>query len=187
MRQYIIGILCIFALSGCCKDESRWVTFIGDSEIARWDLQYYFPTLLTENMGLSGSGIKYLENCAGSINGRIAVVLCGTNDISAEHIEPAEYASLFLEAVKNLAARHTYIISVLPREFKGDSVNINEKIALLNENIKIGADVQGFTYIDIYPLLLKDGTLNRQYSYDGLHLNDLGYEVMSHELKKYLE
>jgi lysophospholipase L1-like esterase len=31
-------------------------------------------------------------------------------------------------------------------------------------------------FVDLYPLLLKDGNLDPSYTYDGLHLNNLGYK-----------
>lgn len=35
------------------------------------------------------------------------------------------------------------------------------------------------TYIDVYNLFVKGGTLNQDLSYDGLHLNDHGYQILA--------
>lgn len=187
-RHCITIILCITTLISCSKNEEKWIAFIGDSEIARWDLQTYFPTRLTENMGVSGSGLLYIKSLAGNMQGKDAVVLFGTNDLAwAYEGNIDEYVSQYITAVKKLAAQRTFVISIFPRCFKGDAEDINRKIESLNEKIKLSATTQDLIYINVFPLMLKDGTLNMQYSYDGLHLNDLGYELVSYELNKYIE
>jgi lysophospholipase L1-like esterase len=49
------------------------------------------------------------------------------------------------------------------------------------------AEKHNIVYIDVFSKLLKDDAINMQYSYDGLHLNKHGYEILSYELKRYLE
>ena len=44
------------------------------------------------------------------------------------------------------------------------------------------------TYIDMYDLLTDDdGNFSKDYTDDGLHPNDDGYEVITKELKKYIK
>ena len=43
------------------------------------------------------------------------------------------------------------------------------------------------TYLDMYSLLEdKDGNLKLEYTREGLHMSDKGYEVITKELKKYM-
>jgi lysophospholipase L1-like esterase len=63
----------------------------------------------------------------------------------------------------------------------------NEAIQLTNEGIRQIAANMKFTYIDLYCKLVDEkGDLNKNYSYDGLHLNTQGYLLVSEELQKYL-
>jgi lysophospholipase L1-like esterase len=44
----------------------------------------------------------------------------------------------------------------------------------------------GYQYLNLYSLFLKDGDLNPQLQFDGLHLNRLGYTVWKREVEKYI-
>ena len=51
---------------------------------------------------------------------------------------------------------------------------------VLNEKIQALADSYGYIYVDVYSsLVTESGTLNPQYTDDGLHPNDNGYKVIS--------
>lgn len=188
LRVFIL-LIAVFVFSGCSDKDENWLSFVGDSQIARWDLQVYFPSKLTENMGVSGSGIEYLKSLANSMTGKSAVILSGTNDLyklkSESDID--SYAYEFITAVSALNAEKIYIYSILPRHFNNENKNVNKKIADLNLHIKEEAEKHNIVYIDVFSKLLKDDAINMQYSYDGLHLNNYGYEIISYELKRYLE
>ena len=73
-----------------------------------------------------------------------------------------------------------YIVPVTERE--------NEDIIAINEELEEYAEEENLTYIDIYNLLVtEDGVLNTEYTKDGLHLNDKGYDVVTKTLEKYLK
>jgi lysophospholipase L1-like esterase len=56
----------------------------------------------------------------------------------------------------------------------------NEKILALNAWMKEYAEKNGFIYLDYYSATLDDNkVLKRELTYDGLHPNDAGYEVMA--------
>ena len=42
------------------------------------------------------------------------------------------------------------------------------------------------TFVDVYDYFLYEGKLNMDYSLDGLHLNDLGYNILNVRLAKVL-
>jgi lysophospholipase L1-like esterase len=54
----------------------------------------------------------------------------------------------------------------------------NERIQRLNERLAAIADVEGATYLNLYPLFSDDaGYLKAEFTTDGLHLNEQGYEL----------
>ncbi|MBR4118548.1 MAG: hypothetical protein IKK64_00535 [Bacteroidales bacterium] len=187
--KIIIFTLFFLIICGCKNEDERWLSFIGDSEVARWDLQFYFPNLLTENKGKSASGIDYIKSMAYSMTGKDVVVLFGTNDIYklTNEAKLNEYVAEYINAITSLNADNTYLISILPRNFNNEGKGINKKIEELNDRIKQEAIKQNITFVDVYSKLLKDESINMQYSYDGLHLNNYGYELLTYELNKYLK
>ena len=190
MKYKIIIFLSIFLVfCGCKNEEERWVSFIGDSEVARWDLQFYFPSMLTENRGVSGSGIEYIKSMAYSMTGKDVVVLSGTNDLYklTDEEKINKYVAEYINAIISLSADKIYLISILPRNFNNEGPGINDKIKVLNDKIEQETISRDITFIDVFDKLLKDGSINIQYSYDGLHLNNYGYELISYELNKYLK
>lgn len=63
----------------------------------------------------------------------------------------------------------------------------NEDIQRINDQVRNLASSNHFVYIDLYSKLIdKEGRLNPAYTYDGLHLNTAGYEVVRSELQSYL-
>ncbi|GGH35121.1 GDSL-type esterase/lipase family protein [Paenibacillus segetis] len=70
--------------------------------------------------------------------------------------------------------------SIMPKGIK----QTNEQIRIVNQNLANMTREVSYTYIDLYPKLLDtEGRLDRGYTYDGLHLNTIGYEVVKAELQ----
>lgn len=54
----------------------------------------------------------------------------------------------------------------------------NQRIERLNERLAAIAQVEGATYLNLYPLFSDEaGYLNAKFTTDGLHLNEQGYEL----------
>ena len=184
---FVAIILFMSVMSGCSFDnEEENLAFIGDSIVARWDLQEYFPSYKTENYGVSGSGIAHIEDFQGYFAGKDVVVLIGTNDLRRLKSDESEYAARYVDAVLQLGAENTFLFSIFPRSFKNDPDSINYKIARVNNQIKSKIDSTNVHYIDVFDDLLKGDSINMQYSYDGLHLSTYGYELISSRLKELL-
>ena len=187
--KFTVSILCFFVLSACTfENDERTTAFIGDSLVARWDLQEYFPSRKTENFGLSGSGISHIEEYRGFFNGKDVVVIIGTNDLArlGKSKEP-EYAARYVSAISQLNAENVYLYSIFPRSFANDPDSINHKIARINTLIKGKIASDNIHYIDVFESLSKGDSIDMQYSYDGLHLSPYGYELDSSRLKELLE
>lgn len=180
-----VTIICL--ISGACREneDDKIIAFVGDSLVARWDLQNSFPTRRTENYGVSKSRLDYIQSQEGRFTGKdVIVILLGTNDVKhLQDSEEEEYAEKYVEAVEKLGGDRVFLYSIFPRRFSADPIDINERIKRLNQLIVSGIG-PNVIYIDVYETLMKDGNLNLQLSYDGLHLNDLGYEIISNELIK---
>lgn len=174
----------LLPISSCGDDDTYdRLTFIGDSLVARWDLQASFPNTVTRNLGVSGSGLQYLRSLKGSMTGRDIVVLSGTNDIVtilSGSTTVSSYAEDYLEAIGECGAAHTYLYCILPRGERAGGRELNPVITELNATVRSLISGRGdITYIDVYDSLCRDGVLNMNYSLDGLHLNIYGYEILT--------
>lgn len=186
--KYLLLILLMTCHS--CSDTPEYYNFLGDSLVTRWDLQQSFPDLLTKNYGLSGSGIEHIQAYAGKFDRQILVVLSGTNDLQANFTQDnvEKYADDFIKAVIATESDRIYIISVLPCRFNGNSERERNRVIVeFNNAVRERAANSRIRFIDVHDMFLKDGELNMQYSYDGLHLNHYGYEILNHQLDKYLQ
>ena len=183
-------IICTFTTS-CSSDEENdpTLTFIGDSEVARWDVKYFFPSYLTENKGISGAGITEIEKMSNSAENNYAVIILGTNNIHSLTMDDLPtYSDRYITAMKNLKGTRTYIFSIFPRSFESDEPGMNTIIKALNAIIKEKCQsIPNFYYLDVYKDLEKGDGINPEYSYDGLHLSKQGYELISWKLKKELK
>ena len=57
----------------------------------------------------------------------------------------------------------------------------------MNQQIQELCEEYQVTYINLYDKLIdKEGNLKLEYTKEGLHMSDEGYQVITKELKKYL-
>lgn len=189
-RNVLYSLITAIALlvSACDSslDEETTLTFAGDSIIARWDLQSYFSSLATTNLGLSGAGIDYIESLAGKMKGRNVVIIIGTNNSSLFNDDAArtEYVQRYISALDDLCAKKIYLYEVLPREFNNQDISINGHIRQFNSEIAaIVATRADIVYLKVFDSFInRDGHIRLQYYNDGLHLSPEGYEILSDAL-----
>lgn len=190
--------LCL-SVASCSKDEDDTINFIGDSIIEIWDLHRSFPTLITHNYGKSSSGIRHVENYAGRFHESTAVVMTGTNDLysivkaaaelNSRETEISNYVNRYELAVEALDASKVYIISILPRgrDANTDPDFSNSYIREINLCLKQSAQLHGWKFIDAYtPLSDSEGIMLDEYTHDGVHPCDAGYEVLTRLLQQHL-
>lgn len=184
MKKLLLLVLFMSFFTSCIKEFDSELYFVGSSTIARWDVQMYFPNYVTYNHGRSGAKIDYIESIAGKYAGKTVVLYIGTNDINNQmrgYVD--EYADRYVEAINGLEAECVYLFSVFPNcntENK-DQIDQNDLVVEVNDSIrnKVGVHCPQVVYLDVYDDLSYDGKLSMQYSYDGLHLNSEGYELIS--------
>lgn len=185
MKYFSWVLLCLsLFITSCSKNEGDKLYFIGDSIVARWDVTRFFPSYMVFNDGVSGEGIGYIEKLAHSYVNQTVIVEIGTNDVR-NMTDVKAYSERYVRAIQNIDAKTIYLYSILPRSYCTDDEYVNEKIKLLNQEIKEKVAETNIIYVDVYDKFYNQG-MNPQYSYDGLHLNESGYEILSEELKKVL-
>lgn len=195
MRQFliriIIGIAIFSTMLTSCESDSldKKINFIGDSIVARWDVNQSFPSRLVSNSGVGGSGIQLIEAHTGAFGDENVVVLSGTNDhtMLRSASQRHDYANRFAEAALRLSTGRVFVFSVLPRDFQGDREDINADILAYNEVLKeVLAEQSRIMYIDVYHLFMDGESINLKYYSDGLHLNEAGYEILTASLRNAL-
>lgn len=77
-----------------------------------------------------------------------------------------------------------FVFSELPRDDIAGAANL---VAPLNAKIREIALKDKITYIDIYKYFAnQDGTINHQYTNDGLHLKGQGYALWKNVVQQYV-
>ncbi|AHF16152.1 GDSL-type esterase/lipase family protein [Niabella soli] len=179
-------------------NSSKDIIFLGNSITAGIDWEELFQNPECKNRGISGDiTFGVLERLHEVTEGKPqkVFILIGTNDISRNVPDAVilnNYKRIIRQIKKESPATKIYFQTVLPVNAdippKKGHYGKDEHIAAVNEGLKkLGKD-EAITVIDLHPHFLKDGKLNKDLTYDGLHLNINGYKLWSKILKdgKYL-
>lgn len=175
--------------------------FLGDSITSRYDLDKYFPDYKYRvvNSGIGGDKtsdiLDDMEKRVYRYNPSDVFILVGTNDITGDYSLQKiydNYISIINGIKKNRPGAKIKVISTYPvnEEIhpKLKKYKRNDAIKILNKSLKIYCDNNDIVYINLFDKLIdKDGYLKREYTEDGLHINDKGYEVVTKEIRKYME
>jgi lysophospholipase L1-like esterase len=169
------------------------IAFVGDSITQDFNVYEYFPKHQVYNRGIGGDTSKgvltRLNESVYQLKPKQVFLQIGTNDLELldDGVEAIyQRISQIVESIKQFD--HTIdiqLISVYPVNPTIDASTVgkrsNHDIQALNQLISSLEDVN---YIPLYDLLEKDGVLNPEYTLEGLHLNQKGYEVLRKELLK---
>lgn len=174
------------------KPGENTVVFMGDSITDGWGRKYgrFFPGKPYLNRGISGQTtpqmlIRFRPDVLAH-QPKAVVILAGTNDI-AGNTGPMTLEDIQgnLQSMAELAGANgikVVLASVLPTSDytrPQTTRRPNEKIIEMNGWIKEYADKNGHVYLDYWSAMLDDKKVFKQeLTYDGLHPNDAGYEVM---------
>ena len=172
--------------------ENR-VVFMGDSITDGWGRQYgqFFPGKPYVNRGISGQTtpqmlIRFRPDVI-ALKPRVVVFLAGTNDIAGntgpmtlDAIEDNLTSMAELATANNIKVVLSSVMPVCNYIKPQTERRPPEKIIALNAWMKDYAARNGFVYLDYYSAMLDDKEMFRkELTYDGLHPNDAGYEVMA--------
>lgn len=168
--------------------------FLGDSITSGYDLNKYYENYPVVNSGVSGYKtqdiLDRMENMVYRYNPSKVFILIGTNDIQDK--KDKEYIINNIEKIisnikENRKYTEIYIESIYPINSNKIKNRSNEFINELNVEIKRLCKEHKIKYIDIHTLLLdENGELDKKYSDDGLHIKKEGYEIITEEIKKYM-
>jgi lysophospholipase L1-like esterase len=168
------------------------VVFMGDSITDGWGRKYgkFFPGKPYINRGISGQTtpqmlIRFRPDVI-ALKPKAVVILAGTNDIagntgpmSLEDIEGNLQSMAELATFSNIRVVMASVMPVSDYIRPQTERRPPEKIKALNEWIRAYAAKNGHIYLDYYSAMLDDaGVFKKELTYDGLHPNDAGYEVM---------
>lgn len=180
------------ALVAAPKPGEERVVFLGDSITDGWGRKYgkFFPGKPYVNRGISGQTtpqmlLRFRADVL-ALKPRAVVILAGTNDIAGNTgpmtLEAIEDNLLTMAELAQAHGIRVVLSSVLPVcDYIRPQTERRppDKIRALNAWIKECARRNGFQYLDYYSAMLDERQmLKRELTYDGLHPNDAGYDVM---------
>ena len=155
-------------------EEKPKLAFVGNSHIAFWALNIYFPQWECLNYGVPGEGLAYVE--------------AFDVDTSDCRVVMDGYVERYVKAVLAVPSRQTYLFCIFPRNDYDDySTSVNKFICMLNQKIHRKLEGTDIIYLDVFDRLLQDGRLNPELTIDDLHLNGKGYSILSEALRRTLE
>ncbi|MBV8550377.1 MAG: SGNH/GDSL hydrolase family protein [Acidobacteriaceae bacterium] len=169
------------------------VVFMGDSITDAWgrSVGRFFPGKPYINRGISGQTtpqmlIRFRPDVI-KLQPKVVVILAGTNDIAGNTgPETLEEIEGNLESMAQLSQANNIrvvLASVMPvcDCFKDQTTRRPpDKIVALNTWIRNYAAGHGIVYLDYYAAMADDhGLLKKDLTYDGLHPNPAGYDVMA--------
>jgi lysophospholipase L1-like esterase len=178
-------------------NNEKDIIFLGNSitDYADWNELLQIPD--ARNRGISGDiTFGILERLDEVTEGKPAKVfiLIGINDI-ARAIPDSVILDNYKRMIRSIkqASPKTKIFfnTLLPvnNTFTAKNhFNKDEHIQRVNEGLKKLGDAQKITIIDIHPHFVDaDKRLDKQYTYDGLHLNAAGYKKWASILQPYIK
>ena len=173
------------------KNGEERVVFLGNSITIGWEETHpeFFENKTYVNRGISGQTtpqmlVRFYADVI-DIQATTVVILAGTNDI-AGNTGPMSIDMILnnIKSMTNIAlANNVKVIlcSVLPAYDYPWSPNKNPniKIPKLNSKIKKYAIETGVHYLDYFKALDNGNNgINKEFSYDGVHLTLEGYKVL---------
>ena len=178
--------------------------FLGDSITEFYDLERYYEKLPVINSGISGYTtdqiLDHLDKMVYQYNPSKVFLLIGINDLEKE-VDNEKIADNIKKIISNIKKNRPYskiyLESIYPINNSNDEkiapyvINgnrNNEDVLLINEMLVDIAKEEDLTYIDLYSELVgEDGLLRLDYTNDGLHISDKGYEVITDIINRYID
>jgi lysophospholipase L1-like esterase len=176
-----------------CKPGQN--VMVGDSITQDFNTSEYFPEHIVYNRGIGGdtsSGVlSRLDVSVYDLKPKKVFLNIGTNDFERldDRIEGTfQRIQEICNKIKEFDSKiELYVISVYPVNPNVDKRTVgkrnNQEITELNSKL---SKINGIYYLDLFSKLVKDGVLNPDYTIEGLHFNQNGYEILRTEVLKHL-
>ena len=183
-RMGKIMLLLILSLGACSEEKEGELCFVGDSLVAGWDV----------NDGVSGAKLEEIATWNLNYQDKNVVMLIGTNNLGGKLFNDAtrqefitDFVDEYKRTIEGLAPRRVFVISILPRNLETDNPHTNDYIKELNFALSQMVETLNYgVFLDVYDDFAHEDKMNMNYSLDGLHLNDLGYNILNVRLSKEL-
>lgn len=177
--------------------------FLGDSITEFYDLNKYYGDMPIIKSGVAGYTtndlLKRLDKFVYQYNPSKVFILIGTNDLGKEVSNDIIISNIekIIDNIKeNRPYAKIYLQSIYPindsnidgiGDYVSDGNRNNEEICKVNSKLEELAKDKEIVYIDIYSKLIDENNLlDIKYTYDGLHISNDGYELITSILKEYL-
>ncbi|MCI1945386.1 GDSL-type esterase/lipase family protein [Clostridium luticellarii] len=163
------------------------IVFLGDSLTNRSQWQELFNNPHIKNRGIDGdttSGILNRLNTITRGHPKKIFLMIGINDLL--HKQDTAYILSNYEKILNKIRTDSpdtivYTESILPN----NNIKSNRDVKFLNNELQKLSSSK-IIYIDLFDRFVKYDKLPGEYTYDGTHLNGLGYSIWKHEINKYV-
>ena len=166
------------------KNKDVDVVFLGDSLTDGYDVKRFYPEYVVLNRGISGDTSVWLEERLDvslyAVQPKVAVMLIGANNMD-KMLE--NYESILKSFKEN--APNTKIVLLSLTSMSGEWGKKNQLAAYNNVQIKMYSEIYGYEYVDLYSALLnlQTGEIYDEYTTDGGHLTEKGYEILTAQIK----
>jgi lysophospholipase L1-like esterase len=172
-------------------NESR-IVFMGNSITEGWSqfCPKFFEGKPYINRGISGQTtpqmlLRFRQDVI-NLQPKIVIILAGTNDIAGntgpstlEMIMDNIISMMELARANNISVILSSVLPAFDYPWKAGQ-NPNEKIPALNDMIKRYSKQNSIIYLDYFSAMTNGNNgLKPELTYDGVHPNKAGYEVMS--------
>lgn len=161
--------------------------FIGDSITEGYDLYRMYGDNTIVNMGIGGdftSGVLMRLDLVRKHQPKKIFLMIGINDILKNvpmDVIQKRYGEIIDKIRSESPSTELYIQSNLPTYNLGGNQSTNQPVldlvSQLNTFLMAQCASKGAQFIDLHSHFMKDGQLNPEFTYDGLHISEAGYQL----------
>jgi len=175
------------------------IVIAGDSMAAYLNVHHYFKNVNIMNQGIPGDTTEGLFNRIEyivKVSPKIIFLNIGSNDLVLLHKTPQEIIDSIIKIINHLKQKLShikiYVFNVTPVNEMIKNANQLYIFGRKNEDIQeinhlLSLNIPHSMLINIYDHLIDEHNhLKPSLTYDGIHLNDSGYEIYTTRMKEYL-
>ncbi len=180
--------------------DSNAIVFLGTSITQNFEIHESFKNTHLQNRGINGDVIKGMRNRLPAIlnqHPKVIFIEAGINDLGGNKASVEEVISDYNDLLDEIQKRpykpQLNILSILPVSNQNKGMNgyfgrdINEKIRIINDQLKAICNDRNITFIDLYEHFQKKGEIKSELTIDGVHLSGEGYALLTERLVPHVE
>lgn len=172
------------------KPEENRVVFLGDEITENWSGENFFPGKPYFNRGIAGQTsaqmlVRFRQDAI-KLRPKVVVIAAGTNDVASVHSPitqqmSAENITSMVELAKanNIRVVLASVTPICDCYTKRSLLRPFGKIIGLNNWLEEYAAASGSIYLNYYAALGEGRNLKKEFTSDGVLLNDAAYAVMT--------